>query len=66
MYKYILEKAGDLDWMAIVPLLIFTIVFVIITIRAFTHKKDFINHMANMPLDKNETLDHEKELKHDF
>ena len=60
MYKYILEKAGDLDWMAVVPLLIFTTIFVIITIQAFTHKKAFINKMASMPLDENDSFENEK------
>ena len=51
MYKYILEKAGDLDWMAILPLLIFTIIFGIVIIRAITHKRAFISKMASLPLD---------------
>ena len=62
MYKYILERAGDIDWMAIIPLLIFTIVFVIITIRAITAKKDYINKMANLPLDENDSLKNENTL----
>ncbi len=60
MYKYILERAGDLDWMAILPLLIFTVVFAIITIRAITHKKEFIDRLANLPLDENDLLKNEK------
>ena len=51
MYKYILEKAGDIDWMATLPLLIFTIFFIIISFRAITHKKEFIHKMASLPLD---------------
>lgn len=62
MYKYILEKAGDIDWMAILSLLIFTTVFVIITIRALTHKKDFISKMASLPLDENDSLKNENKL----
>lgn len=60
MYKYILEQAGDIDWMAITSLLIFTIVFAIITIRAITHKKEFMNRMASLPLDENDSLENEK------
>lgn len=56
MYKYILERAGDIDWMAILPLMIFTIVFAVVIVRAITHKKDFINHMASLPLDENDSL----------
>ncbi|MEM6963301.1 MAG: hypothetical protein AAF573_00960 [Bacteroidota bacterium] len=55
MYKYILERAGDIDWMAILPLLIFTIVFAVVVIMAMTHKKDFVNHMASLPLDENDS-----------
>ena len=62
MYKYILERAGDIDWMAIVPLLIFTTVFAIVSIRAITAKKDFINKMANLPLDENDSLKNENDL----
>ena len=60
MYKYILERAGDIDWMAILPLLIFTIFFAIITIRALTHKKEFIHRMASLPLDENQPFDNKK------
>jgi hypothetical protein len=62
MYKYILERAGDLDWMAIVPLLIFTTIFAIVIIRAITAKKDFINRMATLPLDENDSLKNENDL----
>jgi hypothetical protein len=62
MYKYILERAGDLDWMAIVPLLIFTTIFAIVIIRAITAKKDFINKMASLPLDENDSLKNENDL----
>ena len=62
MYKYILERAGDIDWMAIVPLLIFTTVFAIVVIRAVTAKKGFIDKMANLPLDENDSLKTEKDL----
>lgn len=62
MYKYIIERAGDIDWMAIVPLLIFTTIFVIISIRAVTAKTDFIDKMANLPLDENDSLKNENDL----
>ena len=62
MYKYILERAGDIDWMGIIPLLLFTTVFVIITIRAITAKKDFMNRMANLPLEENDSLKNENTL----
>lgn len=62
MYKYILEKAGDLDWMAILPLLIFTIVFTIITIRALSYKKEFVTRMGNLPLEDDSISENENEI----
>lgn len=62
MYKYILERAGDIDWMGVLPLLIFTTVFVLVVIRAVTAKKDYISHMAGMPLDENDSLKNENSL----
>lgn len=62
MYKYIIERAGDIEWMAIVPLLIFTTIFVMVIIRAVTAKTDFINKMASLPLDENDSLKNEKDL----
>ncbi|HFC01241.1 MAG TPA: CcoQ/FixQ family Cbb3-type cytochrome c oxidase assembly chaperone [Phaeodactylibacter sp.] len=57
MYKYIIEKAGDFDWMAIVSMLIFTTIFVIVLLRVIFAKKDFIDKMARMPLDENDSLE---------
>lgn len=60
MFKYILERAGDIEWMAIVPLLLFVIFFIVIVWRAMTHKKEFVDRMANMPLQDDNTLEIEK------
>ena len=51
MYKYILESAGDIDWMAIVPLLLFFIFFIGVSYMAITSKKSFINKMENLPFE---------------
>ena len=51
MYKYILAGAGDINWMAIFALLTFVILFVTSAIAIFWRSKEFIDHMANLPLD---------------
>ena len=51
MYKYILENAGDLSLLALIPLVLFTVVFVGAMIRTMTRNKGHIEHMAHLPLD---------------
>jgi len=60
MFKYILEKAGDINWMAIVPLVLFVFFFTIIVWRTIRQKKEFVDRMANMPLQEDDTLDIEQ------
>ena len=52
MYKYILEGAGDINWMAIFALLTFFWIFSVSAITIFLKKKTFIDHMAQLPLDE--------------
>ncbi|MCB0555055.1 MAG: hypothetical protein KDD02_16005 [Phaeodactylibacter sp.] len=51
MFKYILESAGNINWMAISALLTFFVIFVVSAVLAFKRDPAFINKMANMPLD---------------
>jgi hypothetical protein len=51
MFKYILEGAGDINWMAIFALLTFFFIFIVGAATAFFSKSDHINRMASMPLD---------------
>lgn len=51
MYKYILESAGNINWMAIFALVTFFMMFSISAVAVFRKKKSFIDKMANMPLD---------------
>ena len=53
MYKKILEST-DIEWMAILPLLLFVAFFVGIIIMVIKRKQSFIDKMANMPLEDNE------------
>ena len=57
MYKYLLDNAGDLNWMAILPLLIFVLFFTLVVVVTFVRDKKHIDHMAQMPLqDEPETI----------
>ena len=52
MYKYILENAGDINWMALFALLTFFLMFAIILITTFRSKSSVIEKMANLPLEE--------------
>ena len=51
MYKYILQGAGDINWMALFALLTFFSIFVISAIAIFGSSKAYIEKMSHMPLD---------------
>jgi uncharacterized membrane protein (DUF485 family) len=51
MYKYLLESAGNINWMAIAALLTFVTVFVLSTILVMRKDKKFIHKMANLPFE---------------
>lgn len=51
MYKYILESAGNINWMALFALLTFVIVFLTSAVMAFRKDKKTLNHIASLPLD---------------
>ena len=53
MYKYILEGAGNINWMAIFALVTFFLIFSISAITVFRQKKSFIQKMAHLPLEDN-------------
>jgi len=46
------------SWAGILSTLIFFIVFVVAIILTILKKKDDVDYMANLPLDKDENLDH--------
>ncbi len=52
MYKYILEQAGEINWLGTVPLVLFVLFFTIVTIRVIRRDKKFINKMAQLPLEE--------------
>lgn len=65
MYKHILESAGDINWMAIFALVTFVTIFIIGSITVLRRDSDFINKMANMPLDNSDPLTSETTDSHE-
>ena len=51
MYKYILEGEGDISLLALIPLVLFVLVFLIALIRTMIKNTSYIDRMANLPLD---------------
>lgn len=52
MYKYIIEQAGNINWMAIFALLTFMFIFVTSVVVVFFRKGDHFDRMANLPLEE--------------
>ncbi|GLR17184.1 hypothetical protein [Portibacter lacus] len=50
MYKYILEAAGNINWMALFALLTFMIVFIVSAVLILTKNTNTIKHIAELPL----------------
>lgn len=57
MYKYLLESAGDINWMAVFPLIVFIAFFSIVILVTFLRKKEHISHLAQLP------FDHDSQIK---
>ncbi len=51
MYKYIIKTMGNVDWMAVVPMLLFIAVFVGTVLVWFRKNQKEVDVMANIPLD---------------
>lgn len=54
MYKYILETAGNINWMALFALLTFISIFSISAYLVFRKDKEALDHMSNLPLSKDD------------
>lgn len=50
MYKYILETAGNINWMALFALLTFFFVFSMSVYLAFIKNSEELNEVAHLPL----------------
>lgn len=51
MYKYIIETAGDFNWMAVFALITFFFIFSLGAVLAIRSDKKRIDYMARMPLE---------------
>lgn len=49
--KYLLESIEGLNWLTIVPLVFFFVLFIVIVIVTYTKRKSFNEYMANLPLE---------------
>ncbi len=66
MFKFVKGHMESIDGVGIYPLvslLIFFIFFVILFWWVITAKKDYINKVSNLPLEKEEELDNSKTLQ---
>lgn len=52
MYKYILQSVDNINWLAVASLLIFFVIFLVSALWAFISKKDYVDKMAQLPLDE--------------
>lgn len=50
MYKHIIKTMGDVDWMALIPLVLFISVFSITILIWALRNKTEVAEMANLPL----------------
>lgn len=65
MYKYILQGAGSINWMAISALLTFVTVFMVSAIMAFRSPRLYLNKMSNLPLEDSNLQTPETDLHHE-
>lgn len=56
MVKYILQSAGEINWMALFALITFFALFLIGSWTVLGRNKEFIQKMSNLPLDEETTL----------
>jgi len=56
MYKYILESAGNINWMALFALLTFFTVFTMSIYLAFVKDAKELQHIADLPLADDEPI----------
>ena len=56
MYKYILETAGNINWMAIFALSTFTFIFCLSAYLVFKKDKDELNRLSALPLSEDDPI----------
>lgn len=65
MFKYILEGAGNINWMAIFALVTFFVLFIIGTVTVLRRDNSFIDKMAHLPLDDQASFTNETDGYHE-
>jgi len=63
MAKYILEAAGNINWLALFSLITSLSVFVLAIVLVFRRSDDHIRHMASLPLDDESVSEDQTEKK---
>lgn len=61
MYKYILEQAGQINWMAVTSLLTFFFVFITAVVLVFRKDAKHLEHMTHLPLE-DDTIDFKNQI----
>lgn len=52
MFKYILQNAGDINWLAVMALVLFFAIFLFDSVWILTKKKDYVDRVSRLPLDE--------------
>ena len=65
MYKYLLESSGNINWMALFALITFVAIFIIGSVNILRRDTAFIDKMANLPLEDNQTAHSETDDRHE-
>lgn len=52
MFKYILQNEGDINWLAVIALVLFFSIFLVSAVWILTRKKEYVNKMSKLPLDE--------------
>ncbi len=52
MSKYILQSIENINWLAIMPLILFFVFFVVVTVRAILAKRTLMDQMSKLPLEE--------------
>ena len=59
MVKYILQSAGEINWMALFALITFFALFLIGSWTVIGRNKEFVKKMASLPLEEEHSLNQE-------
>ncbi|MBK8956750.1 MAG: CcoQ/FixQ family Cbb3-type cytochrome c oxidase assembly chaperone [Saprospiraceae bacterium] len=55
-FSYYLEKIAGIEIYPLISLILFVVFFIGVTILAFSSSKETIQHLENLPLDKNDQI----------